>query len=167
MTKSNYLFHFKISPKFTDYIKYLMEKLSCKSNCEIFDYMLEVSSVNIRNIKAIIGDHKSEYEFVDIEDPKRIDKYVRLKVDKYKMLKKWHYIFNEYGISVILRDIIACFYKGIIKYGVDKFLSMIVKKLSAKKIKDSLMDIMTHMARITLKKRILFSHIIDNFPVYV
>lgn len=167
MTKQNYLFHFKISPKYNGYIKYLKEQLKIKSNCRLIDYLLEVSSVNIRNIKSIIGDHNSEYEFVDIEGPKRIDKYVRLKVDKYKMLKKWHYKFNEYGISVILRDIITFFYEGIIKYGVDKFLSMIVKKLSAKKIKDSLMDIMTHMVRITLKKRILFSHIIDNFPVYV
>ncbi|MBP7552347.1 MAG: hypothetical protein KA885_02895 [Spirochaetes bacterium] len=167
MTEQNYLFHFKISPKFNDYINYLMEKLNFKSNCRMIDYILELSSVNIRKIKEVIGDHKSEYEFVDIEDPKRIDKYVRLKVEKYKMLKKWHYIFNEYGISVILRDIIAFFYEGIIKYGVEKFLNIIGRKLKVENIKIKFMDILTHMNRIPVKKRALFSYIIDNLPVYV
>jgi len=167
MTEQNYLFHFKISPKFNDYINYLMEKLNFKSNCRMIDYILELSSVNIRKIKEVIGDHKSEYEFVDIEDPKRIDKYVRLNVEKYKMLKKWHYIFNEYGISVILRDIIAFFYEGIIKYGVEKFLNIIGRKLKVENIKIKFMDILTHMNRIPVKKRALFSYIIDNLPVYV
>lgn len=167
MTEQNYLFHFKISPKFNDYINYLMEKLNFKSNCRMIDYILELSSVNIRKIKEVIGDHKSEYEFVDIEDPKRIDKYVRLKVEKYKMLKKWHYIFNEYGISVILRYIIAFFYEGIIKYGVEKFLNMIGRKLKVENIKIKFMDILTHMNRISFKKRAIFSYIIDNLQIYV
>lgn len=167
MTKQNYLFHLKISPKFNDYINYLMKKLNFKSNCRMIDYLLELSSVNIRKIKEIIGDHKSEYEFVDIEDPKRIDKYVRLKSEKYKMLKKWHYKFNEYGISVILRDIIAFFYKGINKYGVEKFVNMIGKKLKIEKIKIKLMDILTHMNRISVKKITLLSNIIDNLHIYV
>ncbi|HRU45222.1 MAG TPA: hypothetical protein P5322_11920 [Spirochaetota bacterium] len=55
MTKQNYLFHFKISPKFNDYINYLMEKLNFKSNCRLIDYILEVSSANIRNIKILSG----------------------------------------------------------------------------------------------------------------
>ncbi|MBP7553513.1 MAG: hypothetical protein KA885_08800 [Spirochaetes bacterium] len=167
MSKSNYLFHFIISPKFNDHIDYLKKNLNLNSNCELIDYMLELLSNNIRNLKKIIGDHKSEYEFIDNENPKRIDKYVRLNVDKYKMLKKWHYQFNEYGMSVILRDIITFFYEGIIKYGVDKFLMLIVKKFNIKRIKESLMDIMTHMVRISIKKRILFSHIIENLPIYV
>ncbi|MBP7554482.1 MAG: hypothetical protein KA885_13730, partial [Spirochaetes bacterium] len=107
MTKKNYLFHFKISPKFNSYINYLKKNLNIKSNCKLIDYILELSSKNIPNLKQIIGDHKSEYEFIDTKDIKRNDKYVRLNPEKYKLLKKWHYIFNEYGISVILRDIIT------------------------------------------------------------
>ncbi len=167
MTKSNYLFHFKISPKFNDYIRYLKNKLNFNSNCELIDYILKKLSKNYRTIKEIIGDHKSEYEFIDIEDLKRIDKYVRLKVENYKILKKWHYLFNEYGMSVILRDIITFFYNGIIKYGVEEFLNMIGRKLNIKKIKENTTSIMTHMIRISQIKKILFSYIIENLPVYV
>lgn len=167
MTKSNYLFHFKISPKINYYIRYLKNKLNFNSNCELINHIFERLSKNYRNIKMIIGDHNSEYEFIDIEDPKRIDKYVRLKVENYKMLKKMHYLFNEYGMSVILRDIITFFYTGIIKYGVEEFLNMIGRKLNIKKIKENTTSIMTHMIRISQIKKILFSYIIENLPVYV
>ncbi len=167
MTKKNYLFHFKISPKFNSYINYLKKNLNIKSNCKLIDYILELSSKNIPNLKQIISDHKSEYEFIDTKDTKRIDKYVRLNPEKYKLLKKWHYIFNEYGISVILRDIITFFYEGVKKYGVDEFINMIVRKINVKKIKYDIMDIMTHLLNISKKKILLYSHIIDNLPVYV
>jgi hypothetical protein len=144
-----------------------MEKLNFKSNCRLIDYILEVSSANIRNIKNIIGDHESKYEFIDNENPERIDKYVRLKAEKYKMLKKWHYIFNEYGISVILRDIIKFFYEGILKYGAKEFICMIGKKLKTDNIVKDLGDILTHMRKISLKKLALLSLIIQNLPVYV
>lgn len=167
MTKKNYLFHFKISPKFNSYINYLKKNLNIKSNCKLIDYILELSSKNIPNLKQIIGDHKSEYEFIDTKDIKRNDKYVRLNPEKYKLLKKWHYIFNEYGISVILRDIITFFYEGVKKYGVDEFINMIVRKINVKKIKYDIKDIMTHLLNISKKKILLYSHIIDNLPVYV
>lgn len=138
MIKLDHLFHFKISPIFNERIDYLKENFNLKSSCKLVDYILELSSKNIPNIKKIIGNHKSEYEYIDAKDIIRIDKYVRLKPEKCKMLKKWHYKFNEFGISVILRDIITFFYEGVIKYGVDKFLNMIVKKINVKKIKDSL-----------------------------
>lgn len=167
MAKSNYLFHFIISPKFNDYMNFLKDNLNFKSNCALIDYILEKLSFNYRKIKEIIGDHKSEYEFIDIENPNRVDKYVRLKEKNYKMLKKWHYLFNEYGMSVILRDMIIFFYDGILKHGIDMFLKLIDKKVNTKKIKKSLMGIMTHMVKTSLIKRILFPHVIDNLSIYV
>ncbi len=70
-------------------------------------------------------------------------------------------------MSVILRDIITFFYNGIIKYGVEEFLNMIGRKLNIKKIKENTTGIMTHMIKISQIKKILFSYIIENLPVYV
>jgi len=117
-------------------------------------------------LKEIIGDHKSEYDFIDTEDRSRIDKYVRLNENKYKTLKKWHYLFNEYGISVILRDIIKFFYEGIVKYGADKFLDLIDKNLNLHKIKYAMKNILTHMMKISIKKRLLYSTVVQNLIDY-
>ncbi|MBP7553108.1 MAG: hypothetical protein KA885_06750 [Spirochaetes bacterium] len=68
---------------------------------------------------------------------------------------------------MILRDIITFFYNGIIKYGVEEFLNMIGRKLNIKKIKENTTGIMTHMIKISQIKKILFSYIIENLPVYV
>lgn len=166
MAKANNLFHFVVSGEINENINFLKKEINIKKNCELFDFMLEVISKNIHNLKGIIGDHRSEYNFVDLEDPVRIDKYVRLKEEKYKILKKWHYFYNEYGMSVILRDIITFFYNGIIKYGVDKFLNMIAKKLDSKKIKSDIKVLLTHLMSTSLKKVLLFSLIIDNLSLY-
>ncbi|MBP7553862.1 MAG: hypothetical protein KA885_10605 [Spirochaetes bacterium] len=166
MDKSKYLFHFVVSGKINALIINLKEKLVIKKNCDLFDYILEIIAKNIHNLKGIIGDHRSEYDFIDIEDPVRIDKYVRLNEEKYKMLKKWHNKYNEYGMSVILRDIIKFFYNGIIKYGMDEFLNMIGKKLDLKKIKSDIKGLLTQMMRTSIKKILLFSHIIENLPLY-
>jgi len=129
--------------------------------------MLGIISNNIYCIKGIIGDHRSEYDFIDIEDPVRIDKYVRLKTGNYKMLKKWHNKYNEYGMSVILRDIIKFFYEGVIKYGAKEFIRMIGKKLKADKIIKEYYRFKTHMSRISSQKLVLLSQIIQNLPIYV
>ncbi|MBP7551940.1 MAG: hypothetical protein KA885_00830 [Spirochaetes bacterium] len=167
MVKSKYLFHFIISGTINTAINYLRKNLKFKKNSDLFEYMINLMSKNIRCIKSVIGDHKSEYELIDSEDITRIDKYVRLSDNNYKMLKKWHYLYNEYGISVILRDIIKFFYEGIIKYGAEKFLNMIGKKINAVKIKKDMNMILAHMARISVKKRLIFSLLIDNLPIYV
>lgn len=166
MTKSNYLFHFIISDRINSYVDYLKKNLNFRKNCELFDYILEIISNNLQNLKGIIGDHFSEYEFIDNEDPTRIDKYVRLNVDKYKLLKKWHFLFNEYGMSVILRDIIIIFYEGIVKHGVERFIKTFSKKLNILKIKNDLKFLLTQLLRTSIKKRILFSLIIQNLPNY-
>lgn len=167
MAKSNYLFHFIISKTIDKSINYLKKKLNLGSNRELIEYMLEVISKNIHSIKGIIGDHQSEYDIIDVEDSSRIDKYVRIKVEKYNMLKKWHSKYNEYGMSVILRDIIKLFYEGVVKYGAKEFISIIVKKLKTDKIIKDFYGIKTHMSRISFKKYYLFAQIIQNLPIYV
>ena len=167
MVKSNYLFHFIISKTMDSSINYLKKVLNFDSSRDLIEYMLGLISKNIHYIKKIIGDHQSEYVFIDNEDPTRIDKYVRLKAEKYKMLKKWHYKYNEYGMSVILRDIIRFFYEGIVKYGAEKFVEMISKKLNIEKIKQDFSVIKTHMMKLSSKKYILFSNILKNIPTYV
>ncbi len=166
MTKSTRLFHFIVSKNINCRIDFLRENLNLKSNCELFDYIIEKISKNMPKLKEIIGDHKSEYDFIDTEDRSRIDKYVRLNENKYKTLKKWHYLFNEYGISVILRDIIKFFYEGIVKYGADKFLDLIDKNLNLHKIKYAMKNILTHMMKISIKKRLLYSTVVQNLLDY-
>ncbi len=167
MVKSNYLFHFIVSKTIDNSIKFLRKSLNFRSNRELIEYMLGIISNNIYCIKGIIGDHRSEYDFIDIEDPVRIDKYVRLKTGNYKMLKKWHNKYNEYGMSVILRDIIKFFYEGVIKYGAKEFIRMIGKKLKADKIIKEYYRFKTHMSRISSQKLVLLSQIIQNLPIYV
>lgn len=167
MAKSKYLFHFIVSETMNTAINYLRKTLNFKKNSDLFEYMIEVMSKNIHSIKSVIGDHQSEYEFIDSQDLIRIDKYVRMNEIKYKMLKKWHYLYNEFGMSVILRDIIKYFYEGILKYGASKFVNMVGKKINAVKIKNEINSMETHMMRISVKKLLLFSLIINNLPIYV
>lgn len=167
MVKSNYLFHFIISKTIDKSINYLKKSFHFCSNRELIEYMLGIISNNIYCIKEIIGDHQSEYDFIDVEDSSRIDKYVRLKTGNYKMLKKWHTKYNEYGMSVILRDVIKFFYEGVIKYGAKEFIRMIGKKLKADKIIKEYYRFKTHMSRISSQKLVLLSQIIQNLPIYV
>lgn len=167
MVKSNYLFHFIVSKTIDNSIKFLRKSLNFRSNRELIEYMLGIISNNIYCIKGIIGDHQSEYDFIDVEDSSRIDKYVRLKTGNYKMLKKWHNKYNEYGMSVILRDVIKFFYEGVIKYGAKEFIRMIGKKLMADKIIKEYYRFKTHMSRISSQKLVLLSQIIQNLPIYV
>jgi len=167
MAKSKYLFHFIVSEKINTAINYLRKTLNFKKNSDLFEYMIEVMSKNIHSIKSVIGDHQSEYEFIDSQDLTRIDKYVRMNEKKYKTLKKWHYLYNAFGMSVILRDIIKYFYEGITKYGAQKFINMMMKKINAVMVKKDMNSIQTHMMRISVKKLLLFSLIIDNLPIYV
>lgn len=167
MSKKNYLFHFIISGLIDNNIKYLKEKLNFNKNSRLFDYLLDLLTKNYSNIKRIIGNHKSEYAIIDINDTSRIDKYLRLNQKKYKLLKKWHYLFNEYSISAILRDIINFFYEGIIKYGVEKFINMVSKKINIGKIRNDITVNLTHMIGISIKKHALFSFILENLPTYV
>jgi len=116
----------------------------------------------ISKMKKIIRDQRSEYEFIDTEDSTRIHKYVRMKSNKYKILKKWHFVFNEYGMSGILRDFIVFFYNGIVKYGEAKFLEIISKKMNYDKIIKRIKILATHMNDYFVKNRILYSYIVED-----
>ncbi len=167
MIKTNYLFHFIITGSMDNNINYLKKNLNFRKNSKLFDYMIDVISQNISNIKNIIGDHQSKYTSIDSVDVSRIDKYVILNTKNYKILKKMHYIYNEYSISAILRDIIEFFYNGVVKYGVDKFLRIISRKLNITKIKNDLRDRLTHILSISALKDVIFRQIIENLSFYV
>ncbi|MBP7552758.1 MAG: hypothetical protein KA885_04970 [Spirochaetes bacterium] len=167
MIKTNYLFHFIITGSMDNNINYLKKNLNFRKNSKLFDYMIDVISQNISNIKNIIGDHQSKYTSIDSVDVSRIDKYVILNTKNYKILKKMHYIYNEYSISSILRDIIAFFYNGLVKYGVDNFLRMISKILKITRIKNDLKDRLTHILSISALKDVIFRQIIENLSFYV
>lgn len=166
MIKKNYQFHFLISETMTKYISYLKKELRFKKDIELYDYMLEIMSKNLPKFKGIIGDHKSEYALIDSIGIPRVNKYARLKENSYKKLKKWHYDFNEYGMAAILRDIIKFFFEGVVKYGVDRFIEMISKKLDVKRIGDDARDILTHLIGICVQKAVLFSFIAQNLSFY-
>ncbi len=167
MIKTNYLFHFIISGSINDNINYLKKNLNFRKNSHLFDYMIEVISKNFPNVKKIIGDHQSEYAPISITDLTRIDKYVRLNTKKYKLLKYWHYKYNEYSISAILRDIIEFFYNGVVKYGVEKYIRIISRKLNITKIKNDLRNRLTHILSITAIKVVISQQIIENLSFYV
>jgi len=166
MIESNCLFHFIVSGTIDNNIDFLKEKLNFDKNCKLIDYIIGVISKNLPYLKKIIGNHKSEYAFIDTEDVTRVDKYLRLNKNKYRILKKWHYFFNEYSMSAILRDIIKFFYDGIVKYGVGEFIRMISKKLNISKINIDLKSRLTHMMSTYIKKSILFSLVIENIQFY-
>ena len=166
MKKTNYQFHFIISETIKDHIDYLKKEFNFKKDIELYELMLEIISKNLPKLKGIIGDHQSEYALIDPIDKTRISKYARLKDKNYKLLKKWHRDFNEYGMSSILRDIIKLFYEGVVKYGMEKFIEMISSKLDVNKIWNDVRNILTHMMRFSEKKHSLFTITIQNLPFY-
>ena len=166
MRKTNYLFHFIISETMTKYISHLKKELGFNKDIELYDYMLEIMSKNLPQLNGIIGDHQSEYTLIDSPEIKRVHKYARLKENNYKKLKKWHYDFNEYGMSTILRDIIKFFYEGIVKYGAEEFIEMISRKLDVKRIWVDVREILTHLKCFSDKKTVLFALTIQNLPYY-
>ena len=166
MKKTNYLFHFIISENMKWHINFLKKELGFKKDTDLYEFMLGVMSKNLPKLKEIIGDHNSEYAFIDLPDIKRIHKYARLKENNYKILKNWHSCFNEYGMSSILRDIITFFYEGVVKYGVDKFIEMISGKLDVMKIRGDVREKMKHLLSISQKKAVLFSFVVQNLLLY-
>ena len=166
MNKTNYLFHFIISEPMTNYISHLKKELGFKKETKLYEFILDIMSKNLPQLKSLIGNHQSEYALIDSPDIKRIHKYARLQEKKYKYLKQWHNDFNEYGMSSILRDIIKFFYEGIIKYGAKEFIEMISCKLDIKKIRRDVQGILTHLIRFSEKKTALFTFIAENLSFY-
>ena len=166
MKKTNYQFHFIITETIKGHIHYLKKELQFKKDNDLYEFMLEIMSKNLPKLKGIIGDHQSEYAFIDSIDMTRVHKYARLKEKNYKKLKNWHNDYNEYGMSSILRDIIKFFYEGVVKYGAEKFIDMVCKKLDVKRIWNDVNDILTHLISFSAKKTALFALIIQNLPLY-
>lgn len=166
MKKENYLFHIIIAKSMNNMIITLIKELSCKKFSKLIDFMLNEIGKDFQILKKIIGDNRSQYALIDKIEKERIDKYFRLTEKNYKLIKKWHYKFNEFSMAGILRDIIIFFYKGVIKYGVKKFLKYISGRINFKMIRDDVLKKMTHMIDVSEKKRLLITIIIENLPVY-
>ena len=128
--------------------------------------MFSLFNKNLPKIKQIIGDHRSEYALIIDLKEERIDKFVRLSKENYLLLKKWHYTFNEYGMAGIIRDMILFFYNGISRYGVDKFIELIGKKLKVGKIIVGTREKMAQLLSLVTKKLFLIQNIVDNLIEY-
>ncbi|HOF01764.1 MAG TPA: hypothetical protein PK385_08975, partial [Spirochaetota bacterium] len=121
----------------------------------------------IPKMKGIIGNYRSEYAVIDNTDDKRLDKYLRISEADYLQIKRWHSLYNEFGMASTVRDIILFFYNGVVKYGLEQFLEIVGKKLRIDKLKNDFLDKMTQLLNITARKQLLYELVIENYPKYV
>ncbi|HQB62179.1 MAG TPA: hypothetical protein PK899_11050, partial [Spirochaetota bacterium] len=82
-------------------------------------------------------------------------------------IKRWHSLYNEFGMASTVRDIILFFYNGVMKYGLEGFLEIVGKKLRIDKLKNDFLGKMTQLLNITARKRLLYALVIENYPKYV
>ncbi|HQF78794.1 MAG TPA: hypothetical protein PLO40_11330, partial [Spirochaetota bacterium] len=82
-------------------------------------------------------------------------------------IKRWHSLYNEFGMASTVRDIILFFYNGVMKYGLEGFLELVGKKLKFDKLKNDFLDKMTQLLNITARKQLLYALVIENYPKYV
>ncbi|HQJ06729.1 MAG TPA: hypothetical protein PLI57_10185, partial [Spirochaetota bacterium] len=82
-------------------------------------------------------------------------------------IKRWHSLYNEFGMASTVRDIILFFYNGVVQYGLEGFLEIVGKKLRIDKLKNDFLDKMTQLLNITARKRLLYALVIENYPQYV
>jgi len=129
--------------------------------------MFRLIDKKIPKMKGIIGNHRSEYAVIDNTDDKRSDKYLRISEADYLQIKRWHSLYNEFGMASTVRDIILFFYDGVVKYGLKGFLELIGKKLKMDKLKNDFLDKMTQLLNITARKQLLYTLLIENYPRYV
>ncbi|HQB60569.1 MAG TPA: hypothetical protein PK899_02785, partial [Spirochaetota bacterium] len=134
---------------------------------KLFETMFRLIDKKIPKMKRIIGDHRSEYAVIDNTDDKRLDKYLRINESDYLQIKRWHSLYNEFGMASTVRDIILFFYNGVMKYGLEEFLVIVGKKLKMDKLKNDFLDKMTQLLNITARKRLLHTLVIENYPKYV
>ena len=147
-------------------LPFLMENFGTKKLSTLFETMFSLFNKNLPRIKKIIGDHRSEYALIANLKEDRVDKFVRLSKENYLLLKKWHYLFNEFGMASVVRDMILFFYNGIRRYGVDKFIELICRKLKVGKIIVGTREKMTQLLSTVAKKLFLIQDIIDNLIEY-
>ncbi|HOS33137.1 MAG TPA: hypothetical protein PLO40_10415, partial [Spirochaetota bacterium] len=84
----------------------------------------------------------------------------------YLQIKRWHSLYNEFGMASIVREIILFFYNGVMKYGLEGFLEIVGKKLRIDKLKNDFLDKMTQLLNIAARKRLLYELVIENYPKY-
>ena len=147
-------------------LPFLMESFGTKKISVLFEKMFSLFNKNLPRIKQIIGDHQTEYALIADLKEERIDKFIRLSKENYLMLKKWHYKFNEYGMAGMMRDMILFFYNGIRKYGVEKFIELISRKLKVGRIIVGTREKMAQLLSTVAKKLFLLQNIIENFIEY-
>jgi hypothetical protein len=129
--------------------------------------MFRLVNKKIPKMKRIIGNCRSEYAVIDSVDGKRLDKYLRISEADYLQIKRWHSLYNEFGMASTVRDIILFFYNGVMKYGLEGFLEIVGKKLRIDKLKNDFLGRMTQLLDIAARKRLLYALVIENYPQYV
>jgi hypothetical protein len=128
--------------------------------------MFHLINKKIPKMKRIIGNCRSEYAVIDNTDDKRLDKYLRISEADYLRIKRWHSLYNEFGMASTVRDIILFFYNGVTKYGLEGFLGIVGKKLKVDKLKNDFLGKMTQLLNITAQKQLLYALVIENYPRY-
>jgi hypothetical protein len=129
--------------------------------------MFRLIDKKIPKMKRIIGNCRSEYAVIDNTDDKRLDKYLRISEADYLRIKRWHSLYNEFGMASTVRDIIMFFYNGVVQYGLEEFLKIVGKKLKLDKLKNDFLDKMTQLLNINARKQLLYALVIENYPKYV
>ena len=167
MKNKKYLFHFIISESMNNnVIDFLLKEFKINTFSELFETMFRLVNKKMPKMKRIIGNHRSEYAVIDSSDNKRVDKYLRISEADYFQIKRWHSLYNEFGMASTVRDIILFFYNGVMKYGLEGFLELIGKKLRIDKLKNDFLDKMTQLLNIAAQKQLLYELVIENYPKY-
>ncbi|OQB69313.1 MAG: hypothetical protein BWX91_00572 [Spirochaetes bacterium ADurb.Bin133] len=168
MKNKKHLFHFIVSESMdNNVIDFLLKEFKINTFSELFETMFRLIDKKISKMKRIIGNCRSEYAVIDSSDDKRLDKYLRISEADYLRIKKWHSLYNEFGMASTVRDIILFFYNGVMKYGLEGFLEIVGKKLRIDKLKNDFLGKMTQLLNITAQKQLLYSLVIENYPKYV
>jgi len=168
MKNKKHLFHFIVSESMnTNVINFLLKEFKINTFSELFETMFRLVNKKIPKMKRIIGNCRSEYAAIDNTEDKRLDKYLRISEADYLQIKRWHYLYNEFGMASTIRDIILFFYNGVMKYGLEEFLEIVGKKLRIDKLKNDFLGKMTQLLNIAARKQLLYALLIENYPKYV
>ncbi|HOS32897.1 MAG TPA: hypothetical protein PK385_09070 [Spirochaetota bacterium] len=168
MKNKKHLFHFIVSESMnTNVINFLLKEFKINTFSELFETMFRLVNKKIPKMKRIIGNCRSEYAVIDNTEDKRLDKYLRISEADYLQIKRWHYLYNEFGMASTIRDIILFFYNGVMKYGLEEFLEIVGKKLRIDKLKNDFLGKMTQLLNIAARKQLLYALLIENYPKYV
>ena len=167
MKNKKHLFHFIVSESMnSNVIDFLLKEFKINTFSKLFETMFRLVNKKMSKMKRIIENHRSEYAVIDSADDKRLHKYLRISESDYLRIKRWHSLYNEFGMASTVRDIILFFYNGVMKYGLDGFLELVGKKLRIEKLKNDFLDKMTQLLNIADQKRLLYALAIENYPKY-